>query len=62
MLSCGFASDRFRYHVVLESMWEEAHHLEPDAVLTVVLMATGHVIARQGTGRTSAIDVGKEAT
>jgi len=51
-------------HVAQEvhvNIWEEGRHLEPGVALIVVLMATGLVIAKPGTGKTSAIAVEKEA-
>lgn len=53
-----------RVHVAQEvhvNIWEEGRHLEPGVALIVVLMATGLVIAKPGTGKTSAIAVEKEA-
>lgn len=53
-----------RVHVDQEvhvNIWEEGRHLELGVALIVVLMATGLVIAKPGTGKTSAIAVEKEA-
>ena len=46
--------------VVLKNTWAEVLLLDLDAVLTVVLMVTGLVIAKLVTGRTSVIAVVKE--
>lgn len=47
--------------VVLENIWAEVRLLDLVAALIVALMAIGPVIAKLETGRTSAIDVEKEA-
>lgn len=48
--------------VVLVSISEEVLLQDQVAALIVELMATGQEIARLGTGRTSVIAVGNEAT
>lgn len=48
--------------VELEIIWAEILLQVLDAALTVASMATGPEIAKLETGKTNAIDVGKEVT